>query len=588
MSILRNLGLTLLLLGRTCGFASAHDVKPGVFQCALMAQSAEAALAARASGKLPVKLEINRDGFWFGGGLLILQGPIKAAGSAASTVKEGASAVFDAEQTVLLDATDDPAFATASFGIDQDGKRAALLLSRNGKAWFACAGENTAAGTPRQKLAPSPDTPLEPPPTSGGRPSINNSQPQPGDQSSAEPAPIDPALAEGEPRKTSAGGIDGGDLALPPPPAPKQKGKEASILGPVKAVRVEAGRYQCTTASFYSDGDKRESKSIGSLEAKGFDLYGDGGYRIDGKEAHGPVGSWRSGPAAGAIAFTDGSLSIYLKEPVHVIAKGGIHLIYQAEYDYDDRLDSLILCGRAGAPMGRSPRVELADKGKKNLAAPPPGETRISGLFYKIDWRMMPGANFTTYQVPYYTFRHFQENGYVWLGEPPADGDFSKLACDKPKVDDQGEPLCTSYAIENGKIRIGNDAPVSFATEEKGIGMDSDSYFRIDPANDLKLDRRYSYFSYNGVAAFSGGIEFTKDGGFKSDSSVGISYTTPDVGGPQTTVTGHDEKAPTVGRYAINGYTLEITNANGQKIRKFFAVLSEGMLYFNGDAYLDR
>jgi hypothetical protein len=526
------------------GTARAQEAVPGLFQCTLMANSAEAAFATMAGGKLPVKFEITEKGFWFGGGLLVLQGPVKTASALqAGLVRKAASTGFTPTGTALLDAVEDPGFATAAFGKDAKGARAALILSRNGKGWFACMGDKA-------------------------------DEAEPGIVAKREPG-----------RPVAEGGLSAGDLTVPPPPAPQQKGKEAKIFGPVKPVKVEAGRYQCTTASYYSNGDKKETKSISSLDATGFDLFADGGYRLLGDETG--TGIWRSGPAAGAIAFHDGSLKVYMKEAIHILAKNEFHLIYQVDYNYDDTIDDLVLCGRTGGPEGLSPREELVEKGKKHLATGPAGDTRIEGLYYKIDWRMMVGANFTTYQVPDYTFFHFQKNGYVWLGEPPEDGNFAALACDKPMVDDKGEPVCTSYDIGRGTIRIGIDKPAAFEKKPEGLDLDGDSYFLIEPMQDFKLDRAFSYFSYDGVAAVSKGMSFTRAGDFRSNSSVGISYTTPDTGGPQTTVTGYNEKQPLAGRYALNGHTIEITLGDGRIVRKFFAVLSEGMLYFEGRAYTD-
>jgi hypothetical protein len=519
------------------GSAHAETVAPGEFTCAQGSSPADAFAAA--AKQRPIRLSITANGFVFSGGLVRLAGPLaRPDASRAEAVKAAVASTLTRPAIVLLDADDDRGFATAAIGVDAAGNRAALIATRNGKFFFACQGPK----------------------------------------------------ATGADQQIAAGDGAAGDPSVKAAAPPEQRGKEASLIGSLAAAPPRPGRYACQTINIRYDGTSTTTKTIGNLDADGFDLYADGSYRVTGKKAKSSLaeGLWRSGPAPGAFAFGKGSLSIYLKAPIHARSKTIGDVLYEADYDSDGDLDELIVCGFGGPPQGLSPKQAIAALGAKNSAPPPPGKERISGLYYKIDWIMMTGPNFTMYQEPVYRFRYFQDNGYVWLADPPEDGDFDKLSCSKPMVDEEGEASCTTYTIEAGKIRIGLEKPVAFSKDDGGIELDGSTYIPIAPMRDLRLDRRYRYFTYNGVAAISKGISFTRDGAFTSDSSVGISYTTPEIGDTQTTVTGYNENEPTIGRYKLDGYSLTITKADGSTIKRFFGLLSEGMFYLNGDAYLDR
>jgi hypothetical protein len=370
-------------------------------------------------------------------------------------------------------------------------------------------------------------------------------------------------------------------------PSPIQRGKEAASIGKLSPSVPEEGHYACKTVQFFADGTNKQRDGIGSFDDESaFDLFADGSYRLSGKTDSLGIGSFRAGPGAGSLIFDEGILSIYFDRAIHARNAKGISVLYQSDYDSDDALDQMILCAREGAAQSSSVFAGFAARAVRNLAPPAHFGEPIDGLFGNVTWTQSFGPGFTSFQSPSYAFRAFFPNGYVWVGTEPADGDFTRLDCTKPMVDDRGEATCTTYALENGTLRIGADAAVPATMDASGLVIDGALYGRLPMLSGTPFDGSFRYFSYNGMAAFESIIRFTTDGTFQSSSGVGIAYTTPQIGDTQTTVTGYDEKAPIKGRYHIEGYTLVIEQEGGKTFRRFFAQMAEGMLYLNGDAYL--
>ncbi len=548
------IGALMAFLAAPC--AHAEPLFDGSFKCAMGADVA-AAVSALATGNAPITLTLGDNGFAFTGGLLNLRGTVRASGPTQdSTAIAASSGNIDANAVVFLDSLDAPNFALVVVGRLRDGKRGAILLPTKAKRAFACVD---ASGMILEKGSDAPKT---------GVPAS--------------------APASGNTIRPVKRVTKSEDKHLPMP-TPRQRGKEASIMGALSKTVPDEGHYSCKTVRFFSDGTNKQKDSIGSHDDQSaFDLFSDGTYRMSGKPDSLGYGTFRAGPAAGSVIFDEGILSIYFDGAIHVRAKQGASLLYETDYDSDDALDEMIVCLRDGPAKTKSVAVENADKGRKNLAPPAHSGEAISGLYYNIAWIQMFGPDFAMYQNPSYTFRYFYPNGFVWIGDEPADGDFGRLSCSKPMIDAQGEALCTTYSLENGKLRIGNEAPLKVEKTEGGLSIDGSVFSFVPPNDGMTFNKSYRYFSYNGIAAFEGTIAFTSGGAFTSSSGVGIAYTTPEIGDTRTTVTGYDEKAPINGRYKLEGNSIIITRDNGEVIKRFFAVLSEGMLYMNGRAYLDR
>jgi hypothetical protein len=380
----------------------------------------------------------------------------------------------------------------------------------------------------------------------------------------------------------------------------EQRGKEAQLLGVVSKEAPTEGHYACTRVT-YSSGETQQSKQIDSdNDHTGFDLFADGAYRL--KKTDGSYeddgGTWRHNAGNGAVFFDSGTLKVYLKWPIHVRKNvGGVDasILYITDYDYDERLDEMTLCAWSGPAQSKSPNAVIAERGAKNLAPPPPGTpVAVAGLYYEQRWVPMMGfGNLPQmYQEDYYYYRYLQANGYVWLGDPPSDGDFAKLGCDKPMVDKQGEPLCTTYDVQDGllsspAIRIGHDAPVKFETGDGSVSIDGTQYFFVPPQDDLKIEKFVKYFGYNGIAAREGSIDFKADGRYESTSWSGVSFTTeiPDVS--RTTVVSSNPGEDLKGTYKIEGYSITFAADTGKVAKTFFGKLGDGFFMVGGQPYFE-
>lgn len=375
-----------------------------------------------------------------------------------------------------------------------------------------------------------------------------------------------------------------------------QKPGEIKAVGPASRAAPPEGHYACKTTMIRDDAQTKNG--IGSDgDYSGFDLFADGAYRLKKDGAFEKSGyDWRHNPENGVIVFEDGPLSRTLQPALHVVKQAGgreVSILYRMFYNYEEKPFEFILCVNAGTVGTKSPKAETASVADKNLAPPPPGGKRISGLFYDLKWTPMIGPNFTMYQEPHYYYRYFQDNGYVWVGGPPADGDFDALGCNKPIVDKTGAPKCTTYEISGGlfskpTIRIGHDAPKPFEQNDGMIKIDGTRYLAIDAAKGLRLDKSFSYFSYNGVVSQAGDFTPTKDGRYHLDASSGVLYSTPDVGGPRTHVAINNGGDETRGAYKIDGYSITLTNEAGNVAKKFFAMLGDDMIMLGGRAYIHR
>ncbi len=556
VDLMRIIALWVLVI-YGAGIALAQPPERATYSCAV-ATSVEAAIEAGTAGTKNLTLLIGDGIFRLTGDDLKISGGITGRGEPDSDITAQAGNYFSAAEAQSLMTTDGETLGMAAFANDANGIRVAYFNLNDGKFFMLCFDEAATAAN----LASVPAT--QEPPKQEDKELIDSEK-------------IEKYLAS----------------------TPKQQGKETKIFGPVSFAAPDAGHYICKTVEYNSDGTTPQRDFIGSSDAIGFDLFADGAYRLQLKDKFEDDGaSYQHNPQTGAFVFDSGTLSVYLKFPIPIRKDlnaeiKNVSLLYASHYDYENRLDELILCTFSGPTQTQSPNAVIAARAEKNLHPPEPGSARIAGLYYSLTWSTAIGPNFTSYQVPNYAFRYFQDNGFVWLGDEPRDGDYDKLDCTKPMVDARGDPTCTTYNLNKGfisksTISLGHDAPVTFEHNDDSITTDGTSFMLIAPMQDLKLSKTYNYFSYTGIAAISGSISFTAGGQFQADSSVGIAYTTPEIGDTTTTVTGYDEKAPVKGRYTLNDHSIEVTSADGKLSKMFFAQLAEGMYYMNGRAYLDR
>jgi hypothetical protein len=571
MVVMRYFASLFFLLTMVC-LAGAEPPPRATYFCGL-SDSAQGALDAAVRGDNKMSLMVGDGVFLLAGGDIKITGQVASTGTGDARVTDNAGPYFEGLEVHTFTGGNGEHAGRAAFSKDAKGAQVALVQLTDGQYYVGCFETSVASAD-------------------FSAPDIKQQQTE---------APQQPAQQAELPELTDEQKLEKAFAT-----APEQRGKERELLGTLALTKPDEGHYQCKRTAFFSDGDKRTNDQIDSDDDHtGFDLFADGSYRL--KKTDGTFETdgapWRHHPTAGTVLFADGTLEIYFKWPVHVRKKLSgtlpeVSLLYMTEYDSDEQIDEMTLCIFSGPTQSKSPNAEIAERSQKNLNPPPPGTpVKIAGLYYEQRWVPMMGFSNGTqpgmmYQQDYYYYRYLQANGYIWLGDPPNDGDFEKLDCSKPTVDEKGEPECTTYAIEDGllsspTIRIGHDAPVPFEESDGGIRIDATQYSFVKPSDDLKLDKFVRYFNYNGMSMREGNFTFKPDGTFESASASGISYTSeiPDVS--RTTVTGYNPGDDLKGSYEIKGHTITLTNKNGGVSKMFFGHLSEGFFMIGGQPYFE-
>ncbi len=535
------------------------EIPTGNFTCAL-SNSASGAVETAKTGERPVALTVAAGSFGLSGGELDVMGRISPDTEADASVTGEAGATFHNTPVHAFTTLKGEHLAKGAFSKDANGAVVALLQLTSGEYFLLCADKAASD----LNLDAAAQVPAE--------------QPQE-EVTLTDEQKLEKLFNE----------------------APVQRGKENEIFGALVRAPPDEGHYACKYSRYSSGEDAKTSDMIDTDDDHtGFDLFSDGSYRL--KKTDGTFeedgSTWRHNPSNGVVLFHEGTLSIYFKWPLHVSktldgSPTDVSLLYVTDYDYDGPLDDMTMCVFVGPPQSKSPKVEIAEVAQKNLNPPPPGSTRVSGLFYQQQWQTVKGPNYTSYQVDYYNYRYFQDNGYVWLEAPPDDGDFEKLDCNKPMVDDRGEPTCTTYTIEDGlfsdpTIRIGHDAAVPFESDDTSVSIDGTNYFRMPAQTKLILNKTLSYFSYTGILMREGAITFKTDGTFERTSGSGVLYTheIPDVS--RTSVTSYNPGDDLKGTYEINGHTITFTTVSGKVGKQFFGFISEDMIMVGGQPYIDR
>jgi hypothetical protein len=211
--------------------------------------------------------------------------------------------------------------------------------------------------------------------------------------------------------------------------------------------------------------------------------------------------------------------------------------------------------------------------GKINLNPPPPGRTRLSGLYATQDSGASMGPGGVLMPSINWRFYYFLPNGFVYLGSK--DAGLEQINCTQVTVNKYGDPVCTTYSADNDQMRIGMRNPTRFKRKGEDIVIGDYTFELIPKANNLRLSGSYNSFTAGVSAASSADITFSKDGRFTSSSFVGVAVdTNAQLGSAQqpnrVSVSGSSAKEAQ-GTYKINGYTLELNYSDGRQARAFFA-----------------
>lgn len=213
-------------------------------------------------------------------------------------------------------------------------------------------------------------------------------------------------------------------------------------------------------------------------------------------------------------------------------------------------------CVSLGPPLakprfgpGRAPR------------APAPG-LRLSGLYasYEIDVIGLCGGLC-------WEFRSFTPDGRVYTREPetgPTDAACGHLL-------PNGLPVCETYRVRGGRIRIGDEEPASLRRSGRRLVIDGDVYRPVESVKGLRLRGTYRSFSYVPSGGTTSGvasgvtIAFTPAGRFTREGFAGATFFPPE--GTSVVAVGSTASA---GTYRVTGSnTMLFRFADGTTRRAF-------------------
>lgn len=210
---------------------------------------------------------------------------------------------------------------------------------------------------------------------------------------------------------------------------------------------------------------------------------------------------------------------------------------------------------------------------QRELKVPPPGVARLQGLYatQDTDTQMDAGGNLS-YGMKW-RFYYFFPNGHVYLG--PQDAALDEVACTQPTVNKYGDAVCTTYSVDNDKIRIGNRNPTRLKRKGQDLQIGDYTFSPVPRASNLRLNGSYGNFSAGPSAASSSDIVFSRDGSFTASRFAGVAVDTnptnsATTGSNRVAVSG-SKSGNSAGTYQINGYTLVMTYSDGRQVKAFFA-----------------
>jgi len=397
----------------------------------------------------------------------------------------------------------------------------------------------------------------------------------------------------GDARRAQAGkaGLPRHGIDNPRPPVRLPVG---SVLGGT----FEAGRYDCVTTLHGGTGTKTFDNT--------YDFYADGSWRR-GRE----IGSYDTRPATGRFeAYTlhlknntyhpDEEFAVYYRGPD---GRSRIH----AEEGSVSTIETQ--CLRSGPAAGESPQQakareqreddaaklkrqqEAAERGRRNLQPPLPGQARWTALYaketvehrQKLDPGPLGGFSRLVNEVTSsWEVLDFQPNGYVYLGLRKPD-----TRCDKPMVDDHGHPLCTTYSVDGGRLRIGHDDRGGYQRSAGALKVGADDFLAVPTLTPQRLAGVYEASSCYGPTCEKSSWVFDADGSFAAfgtNKAFGVGAGTAGMPMPRGWASTQSLK----GRYRIQGQVLEITDEQGQSgvLSIFLYPPRDSVLRINGREYL--
>jgi hypothetical protein len=251
-------------------------------------------------------------------------------------------------------------------------------------------------------------------------------------------------------------------------------------------------------------------------------------------------------------------------------------IMYEEEEDIftGNWLYNVYQCPRVGEVVNASPSEQSSAEYQLLppdvvAPAPPTGAGGLGGMFFYFsgDTRLENryGANgmlnlVTVTDPPEY--KYFLPDGYVYHGI--YSWSYEALDCARVKKDTTA--LCDTYVISGDTITFGNGESFSFEQADDDIRIDGELWEYKEPApENFTLEGTFSNTrgDSSGTVMGSSSYTFKADGTFETNRSTSLVLTTPDMGGPQLSVSGYSEDPTRTGTYLIRGYSIEFTYNSG-------------------------
>ena len=333
----------------------------------------------------------------------------------------------------------------------------------------------------------------------------------------------------------------------------------------------QPGKYSC------SDVATGESAELELLKGNRYTLGGQTGTYLVTElidEYASPKVDWQTGPLAEQTAeyFEDPGtgyrrFSMFLTE-----TETGPPLSF-----FSSSSSSLsVVCTGKGEPVSYPVSVGVAEK-------PPEDAGGLSGLYYAL----VEDKDQTT-SVPRYQLLFL--DGYVYLGEPPAD--LQELDCRVLKP--SGEPRCATYQFKDGTFSLLSVTPRQLNYISKADGLN------FSPVrNDITtLDGTFwaGSFSTSGMPLGMDGISFSTRKDFTytfSPKGRFVEQKRSETTGSDTNSSGDlasayafgEGKRQNAGSYTITGNTITFSYDDGRVLEFFIMITDPAHFYLNGYAY---
>jgi hypothetical protein len=354
-------------------------------------------------------------------------------------------------------------------------------------------------------------------------------------------------------------------------PAPPVRLPAGSRLGGT----FEPGRYAC---SVQSPGSERSFSFT-------YEFYDNGEWRRP--KVRDEAGHYVTAPQTGRFDAFNDHLGTSTSQPddtyaVYYRSAAGVSQLYAVKEVGNSSRETR--CTREGPVQEASPqgvqareaqakeaararsREEASARGQRNLRPPPPGGARWEGLYANETFhrkeRVDPGpyggfSRLVTDVWSTWAFLEFQPSGWVYLGLRPP-----QTPCNAPSVKDSGEPLCTTYGVEGGRLRIGHEDRGPVSRGDGGVRLGEAVFAAVPPLTPRRLAGSYQASRCEGALCEKTTWVFGADGTFSViglNQAVGVGA--GPAGAPMPRGWTHTGQAE--GRYRIEGQGLRLTDGKG-------------------------